>query len=66
MKKQIDRFGFFVHFFFGVLVGAIVGWAIWIRFAPYSNRMGAILVIGLAVLCGLVAGRKGQKFWMSM
>ena len=52
---------FFVHFFFGAILGALAG----LRFGVYAKTQTELLlrVGGAALTVGLIAGFLGDRFW---
>lgn len=63
---KIDWFAFWVHFFFGALLGGVVGLGVWSRpwFGLFSSgTAGLICIGGGASLGGLIAGCARDEFW---
>ena len=70
MAKKTDRdwFGFWAHFVFGAVAGAVAGLWVWGRpdFGFYdSGRAGWLCIGGGALLGGLLAGLGRESFWES-
>lgn len=65
-KHNIDWLGFGVHFFFGALLGCVIGFRCWVKsdwaLSP-SATPGALIVGGCTLLGGLVAGFCKDVFW---
>jgi ABC-type antimicrobial peptide transport system permease subunit len=71
-KPPFDWFGFWVHFFFGVLIGAGLGMWLWST-SSYATSASAwtgtspwsvLIYAGIsALLCGICAGFYGDRFW---
>jgi hypothetical protein len=65
-ERQRDWFKFTVHFFFGALVGALLGLRAWGRssFALSTSFVPGLLIIaGGALLVGLIAGVLSNSGW---
>jgi hypothetical protein len=70
MPKNADRdwVGFWVHFVFGAILGAVIGLWVWGRpvFRLYDSSLAGFLCIGGgALLGGLLAGFGRDSFWES-
>lgn len=69
MNNGQDKFdwpGFCIHFFFGALVGVVVGFRCWTRSdwaLSTSATPGVLIVSGGALLVGLLAGLAKDDFW---
>lgn len=65
-KPKFDWVGFGVHFFFGAMVGAFVGFYFWGQSSyAESDSMfpGIVFIGGGALAIGLLAGCLQQLFW---
>lgn len=66
MKKDYDWFGFWVHFFFGALLGIFLGFTYWMRWGyeiSESVSFVTLVVGGNMVFWGLVAGVLRDRLW---
>jgi hypothetical protein len=55
---------FVVHGLIGAFLGACVGAALW-AFIFIDTPYGVWVLIGMAILCGLLAAVLGDRFWHS-
>jgi hypothetical protein len=67
-KPKVDWLGFGVHFFFGAVFGAAIGFYMWGRSclgtSPSSSiTPGVLFVSGGAVFFGILAGCRQNTFW---
>jgi hypothetical protein len=66
-KRDIrDRlFDFGIHFFYGAVLGSVLGLGIWaFRFCQSDSPRGGLLCIAYgAIVAGLVAGIARDEFW---
>jgi hypothetical protein len=60
-----DRFGFWVRFFFGALLGIILGACVWLRLLSGVDHAWIAVPIA-ALLCALAAARHGDNFWVAL
>lgn len=68
-KHPFDWSGFVVHFVFGAPFGAIVGFAMWGKSSfteSTSMTPGWFFIGGGALVCGLIAGFLGDRFWQGI
>jgi 2-amino-4-hydroxy-6-hydroxymethyldihydropteridine diphosphokinase len=64
--RKFDWFGFWVHFFFGAILGALLGFSFWTQsaYAMSGSCIPGILFTGAgAILVGLIAGSFQEGFW---
>ncbi len=57
---SIDWLRVVVHGVIGAVLGAGVGLMMW---AFWFHALGPWLMVGMALLCGLLAGILGDRFW---
>jgi 2-amino-4-hydroxy-6-hydroxymethyldihydropteridine diphosphokinase len=65
-SPKLDWFGFWVHFFFGAILGALLGFSIWSQTASATSSSwipGIFLICCCAILVGLLAGSFQEGFW---
>lgn len=60
MKRKFDLHEFIVHFFIGAIGGAILGYALWVRYDRYTWSKEAAITCTLAggIFGGLYMGLK--------
>jgi hypothetical protein len=58
-----DALEFWVRFVCGVLAGAFIGFMLWLRWFYTFGPYGWIGIPAVALVCGLVAGWWGDRFW---
>jgi hypothetical protein len=56
---------FLVRFLFGALLGAAIGFSVWLRVFPFA-AFGWIALPAGALLFGIIAARFGDAFWHSL
>lgn len=67
--KRFDWTGFFVQFVFGAFVGAALGFAWWVKSPEVTSTSmtpGISYIGGGALVCGIIAGFIGDRFWESL
>jgi hypothetical protein len=66
--NRSDWSGFFVHFVCGAIIGAVLGFGIWVK-SPEATSVptspGFFYIGGSALIIGLIAGFVGDRFWQS-
>jgi 2-amino-4-hydroxy-6-hydroxymethyldihydropteridine diphosphokinase len=61
---KFDWFGFWVHFFFGAILGALLGFSICSQLSSITSWIpGISLICVCAILVGLIAGSFQEGFW---
>lgn len=58
-----DGLRFWIHFAFGVLIGAAVGASVCVHLAIASASAAALVVVACALVVGYVGARGGDRFW---
>jgi hypothetical protein len=61
-QRPNDWTGRILHFLFGAIIGAIIGFGGWARFAS-DNAQGWILIGAGALVLGLLGALWGDRFW---
>ena len=68
-RPKFDCLGFWVHFAFGLIVGALIGLYVWARSdwrLSTSFLPGLCFIGGGGLIGGLLAGLGQQEFWSDL
>jgi hypothetical protein len=67
-NRRFDWAGFLVHFFFGAVIGAVMGFGLWVKSSSATSPSltpGLYYIGGAALVLGLIAGCLGDRLWHS-
>jgi hypothetical protein len=63
-NRSIDWWQFWVHFFFGALLGGLAGVLIWLRWW-HTTPHAWLVIVFMACVIGIPAGFLGDRYWES-